>query len=190
MGVSWKKASTPFGSVTKSNAFYASTTNTGYAGVANRRRVVWSRATDYLIVDDVLSSSVTRTFRQTWHLARGSAPTIAGNRLDTHFSGTNVAVVQLLGKPSLRILSGRTSPIQGWVSEAYNVKYAAPVLQATIQSRAARFLTLLVPYSGTKPVVTGRVISLTSAGYVVDVTIGTHTERVTLTTSGPTIVAR
>ncbi len=184
------RLATSFGSVAKSNAYYVSMTNTGYPGVANRRRVVWSRATDYLIVDDVLSSSVTRTFRQTWHLARGSAPTISGNRLDTRFTGTNIAVVQLLGKPSLRILTGKTSPIQGWVSEAYNVKFSAPVLQASVSARAARFLTLLVPYTGTKPVIAGRIVSLTSAGYVVDVTIGTHTERVTLASSGPTIVVR
>lgn len=184
------KVATAFGSVAKANAYYASMTNAGYPGVSNRRRVVWSRTTDYLIVDDVLSSSVTRTFRQTWHLARGSAPTISGNRLDTHFTGTNIAVVQLIGKPSLRILTGKTSPIQGWVSEAYNVKYTAPVLQASIAARSARFLTLLVPYTGTKPVITGRIVNLTSAGYVVDVTIGTRTERVTLTSSGPTIVER
>ena len=51
-------------------------------------------------------------------------------------------------------------------------------------TRAARFLTLLVPYSGARPAITGRVMSLTSAGYVVDVTIGTHVERVTLTRAG------
>jgi len=184
------RAKTAFGSVGKANVYYASMTNPGYAGVANRRRVVWSRITDYVIVDDVLSSAATRTYRQTWHLARGSAPTISGNRLDTHFSGANLAVVQLVGKPSSRILAGRTSPIQGWVSETYNVKLSAPVLQATIQSRAARFLTLLVPYSGTRPAISGRVVSLTSTGYVVDVTIGTHVERVTVNTSGASIVER
>ena len=70
------------------------------------------------------------------------------------------------------------------------MRYKAPVVQASIKARAARFLTLLVPYSGTRPSIAGRVVSLTSTGYIVDVTIGSHKERVTVTTSGATIVDR
>ena len=45
-----------------------------------------------------------------------------------------------------------------------------------------------MPYTGTKPVITGRVVNLTSTGYVVDVTIGTRTERVTVAGSTVSIV--
>jgi hypothetical protein len=184
------RKATAFGSQTKANVLYTSTRNTGYAGVTNRRRMIWSRGADYLIVDDTLSATVTRTFRQTWHLPRSSAPTISGNRLDTHLTGGNIAIVQLVGRPALRVITGQTSPVQGWVSEAYQVKYKAPVLQASVTARSARFLTLLVPYSGARPAISGRVVSLTSTGYIVDVTIGTHTERVTINTSGASIVKR
>lgn len=177
-------------SVTKPAYLYATTTNSGYAGVTNRRRMIWSRGADYVIVDDQLSSTVTRTFRQTWHLARGSAPTISGGRLDTHLTGGNLAIVQLVGRPALRVITGQTSPIQGWVSEVYQTKFRAPVLQASVTTRAARFLTLLVPYSGARPAISGRVVSLTSTGYIVDVTIGTHVERVTVTSTGASIVER
>jgi len=184
------RKSTAIGSQTKTNMFYATTTNAGYAGVTNRRRVVWSRATDYLIVDDQLTSTVTRTFRQTWHLARGAAPTISGNRTDTHFTGGNLAIVQLVGRPTYRVIQGATSPVQGWLSEEYQVKYKAPVVQASLTTRAARFLTLLVPYSGARPAISGKVVSLTSTGYVVDVTIGSHVERVTVTATSAAIVNR
>ena len=73
---------------------------------------------------------------------------------------------------------------------AYNVKFAAPVLQASIHGEERPLPDAAGPVHGAKPAITGRVVSLTSAGYVVDVTIGTLTERVTLTSSGPTIVTR
>ena len=139
-------------------------------------------------MDDALASSVTRTYRQTWHLARGSAPTISGNRLDTHFGAGNLAIVQLVGHPDLRVITGATKPIQGWVSEKYQTKFTAPVLQTTVKARAARYLTLLVPYSGTRPIIRGHVVSLTSTGFVVDVTIGSRTERVTVAGSTVSVV--
>ena len=90
----------------------------------------------------------------------------------------------------MRVITGQTSPVQGWVSEAYQTKVKAPVLQASFTTRSARFLTLLVPYTGPRPAISGRVVSLTSTGYIVDVTIGTHVERVTVTSTGASIVVR
>lgn len=179
---------TSLASIARPNLVYATSTNGGYAGVTNQRRVLWSRGADYLIVDDALAASVTRTYRQTWHLARGSAPTVSGNRLDTHFGAGNLAIVQLVGHPQLRVITGTTNPIQGWVSETYQTKFTAPVLQTTVKAKAARYLTLLVPYSGTRPVIRGKVVSLTSSGFVVDVTIGSRTERVTVSGSTVSVV--
>lgn len=179
---------TAIATITRPEFLYATATNSGYAGVSNRRRVVWSRAADYLIVDDALAAPVMRTYRQTWHLARGSVPTISGSRLDTNFGSGNLAIVQLVGRPDLRVITGATNPIQGWVSEKYQTKFTAPVLQTTIKAKSARYLTLLVPYGGTRPIIRGRVVSLTSTGFVVDVTIGSRTERVTVAGSTVSVV--
>jgi hypothetical protein len=174
---------------TRTGASYllATTSNTGYTGVTDKRRVVWSRAADYLIVQDVLAARVTRTFRQTWHLGPGSAPLLMGNRLDTRQPGANLAILELAGHPTNRVVTGRTKPIQGWVSYTYGTKRAAPVLESAIRGRSARYLTLLVPYTGAKPAIGGHVVHLAADGFVVDVTIGTYKERVTVSPSSTSI---
>uniref|UniRef100_UPI00404A353D hypothetical protein n=1 Tax=Candidatus Limnocylindrus sp. TaxID=2802978 RepID=UPI00404A353D len=79
---------------------------------------------------------------------------------------------------------------QGWISDTYQVKVSAPVLEATLRARSARFLTLLVPYVGAMPTITARVVSLSSSGYVVDVTIGSRTERITVSATTSSAVTR
>ena len=70
--------------------------NRGYAGVDDRRRVVISRALGFAIVEDRLTSSTKRTYRQLWHLAPGSAPTATGGRVRTHLDRGNVLIRQLI----------------------------------------------------------------------------------------------
>jgi hypothetical protein len=110
--------------------------------------------------------------------------------MDTHGEPSNLAVIQLINNPVSRIVTGATSPIQGWISNTYQTKVAAPVLEATLRAQNARFLTLLVPYTGTMPTITARVVSLSSSGYVVDVTIGSRTERITVSATTSSAVAR
>jgi hypothetical protein len=151
---------------------------------------MWSRTGNFLVVDDALSSGVTRTFRQTWHLPTDAAPTIAGQRIDTHGEPSNLAVIQLINKPISRIVSGATNPIQGWVSNTYQTKEAAPVIEAKLRGRSARFITLLVPYAGETPAISARVVRLSTTGYVIDVTIGTRTERITVSAKSSSAVER
>ena len=179
---------TTIGTKTAPGFLLAVTSNAGYAGVTAKRRVLWSRAADYLVVQDVLTAKTTRTFRQAWHLGPGSAPALKGSRLDTHQTGSNLAILQLAGHPANRIVSGRTKPIQGWVSYTYGTKRAAPVLESTIRGRSARYLTLLVPYSGARPAISGHVVRLNADGYVLDVTIGTHKERLTVSPTRTSVV--
>lgn len=182
--------STKISTSTKVTSLLAVITNSGYNGIAQRRRVMWSRTGDFLIVDDTLSSPSIRTYRQTWHLPFDAAPTISGQRMDTQGEPSNLAVIQLINKPVNRIVAGATSPIQGWISNTYQVKVSAPVLEATLRARSARFLTLLVPYVGAMPTITARVVSLSSSGYVVDVTIGSRTERITVSATTSSAVTR
>lgn len=162
--------------------------NSGYTGVKATRSILWSRVADYLVVDDALSGSTVRTFRQAWHLAKDSSPFVAGDRLDTRQTGSNLAIVQLVGHPTNRIVSGSTRPIQGWLSIRYGTRSAAPVLESTLRGRSARYLTLLVPYSGARPAISGRVVRLASDGYVVDVSIGSRLERLTVSRTTTSVV--
>jgi hypothetical protein len=82
----------------------------------------------------------------------------------------------------IRIVTGRTSPIQGWYAPSYGHKVAAPVEEAVLRGSSVRFLTLILPGSGFRnAVVSG--LRLTSTGYTVTVRIGSHAERVTVSGS-------
>ena len=48
-----------------------------YDGARIRRRVIFSRESGYLVVEDTIESSVARTWRQLWHLREGSRPSPA-----------------------------------------------------------------------------------------------------------------
>ncbi len=150
---------------------------TGNPGVADTRSVVYSRTGGYLVVDDRLSGSTSRTFTQLWHLAPGSKPTVSGRTIRTHTSGGNVVISQLAGTSRTSIVTGRTSPIQGWRSYSYNHKVRSPAVQIRKTGRSAHFITLIVPVHD--PATPIRVLSLTlrSGGYSLVVSIGDHTER-------------
>ena len=81
-------------------------------------------------------------------------------------------------------MTGRTNPVQGWISYAFAVKVAAPVEQAVQRGANVRYLTLIVPSSG-RPVAKVSQLRLTSTGYSVTIAIGARSERVTV--SGPSI---
>ena len=91
---------------------------------------------------------------------------------------------QLVGAPQVRFVSGRTAPVQGWISYTYGVKIAAPVEEAIQTGTNVRYVTLIFPAAGRpNPRISG--FRTTSTGYSVTVTIGVHSER--LTVSGTSI---
>ena len=153
------------------------TRSEGYQGVVQTRRVTWSRALDYLVVDDRLRSDDVHTYRQLWHLPRGSQPTITAATVRTHQDRGNVLIRQLTGDVRQRIVVGRTSPIQGWVSMTYAALQKAPVAEVIQRGRDVRYVTLIVPGAG-RPRAEVLSFSPTDRGYVLRVRIGDRTERV------------
>lgn len=160
----------------------------GFAGVHQVRRVTWSRRLDYILVEDRLTSTTPRTFRQLWHLVDGSAPSLGASTVVTHRPRGNVLIQQLAGGPSLRIVSGRTDPIQGWISYRYGEKVAAPVVEAVQRGSQVTYLTLIVPAAGA-PAVSVSNLRSTSRGYAVTIAIGGHAERVVAAGSTLTMTA-
>ena len=159
----------------------------GYAGVSDTRTVIYSRTGDYLLVDDRLRSSVSRTYTQLWHLAPRSHPRVTGRTVATHTAGGDVVIRQLVGRPSISIVTGRTNPIQGWRTYRYNQKAAAPTVQARRSGRNVRFLTLIVPVRDAATTVRVVSVKLRANGYTVVVAVGGHAERVVLNGSSVTI---
>lgn len=151
----------------------------GYTGVTHTRRVTYSRGLDFLLVEDRLVSSAAHTYRQLWHFVDDANVAVGVSSVWSQRAHGNVLVRQLAGSPTLRIVKGATSPIQGWISYSYGTKVAAPVEQAILRGTSVRFLTLIVPAEG-KPTAAVSNLRLTSTGYSVTISIGGRTQRVTV----------
>jgi hypothetical protein len=162
---------------------------TGTAGVGHVRGITFSRNLDYVLVDDRLTSATRRTYRQLWHLTDDANPALASWWFRTQRSRGNVQVRQLIttGTTS-RVVTGRTSPIQGWVAWKHGVRSPAPVVEVLRSGTNVRFLTLIVPAAGT-PSAGVSELKLTSTGYSVVVKIGAKRERVVVNGSTVTITA-
>ncbi|HEX6867489.1 MAG TPA: heparinase II/III family protein [Candidatus Limnocylindrales bacterium] len=175
----WKRSS--------STLFELAMAGTPYVGVTANRRVTFSRSMGYTLVDDRLSATTTRTFRQLWHLREGTSPVISGRRAYTRADRSNVVIYQVVLPSATRIVSGATAPIQGWISYAYGKKVKAPVVEARRSGTSARFLTLLVPFATTRPSVTVTDVDLTASGYRLTVHVGGRSERVVAGATGSSI---
>ena len=148
-----------------------------YPGVTADRRVTFSRSLGYVVVDDRLSATRSRTFRQLWHLRENAAPVTSGARTWTRAPRGNVLIVRVTAATT-RTIKGATSPIQGWISYRTGKRLAAPVVESRRSGTRVRFLTLLVPFARTRPSVSVSNVVLTATGYALTVTIAGHSERV------------
>jgi hypothetical protein len=160
----------------------------GYPGVSDTRTVIYSRTGGYLVVDDRLRSARSRTYTQLWHLAAGTHPARTGRTVRTHSPGGDVVISQLLGRPSISIVVGARSPVQGWRTIAYNKKTAAPAVLARRSGQSVRFLTLIVPVPDASVVV--RVVSVRTLadGFSLVVSVGGRTERMVVSGAAVSIV--
>jgi hypothetical protein len=156
---------------------YTRTRTSGYAGITQTRTVLFSTRLGYAVVDDRGIASTARMFEQLWHLAPGSRPLVVGTSVVTRTSSGNVLIRQLVGAPATSVVTGRTDPIQGWISYADKQKQAAPVVSARRHGTRVRYLTLIVPGSGT-PDAKVTNVRITSTGYRFNITVGTVTEQV------------
>lgn len=149
----------------------------GYSGVVHTRRITWLRGLDVVLVEDDLVSAAPHTYRQLWHLADGSNVRAGASSVWTRRPRGNVLIEQLGPKPTIRIVSARTSPVQGWISYHYGQRLAAPVVEAIEQGRTVRYLTLIAVAPG-RPTVDVTGLRIGARGYRLTLTIGDRVERV------------
>jgi hypothetical protein len=162
-----------------SSVYEASMSMAGYPGISNRRRVAFSRALGFSVVEDRLSSTKSRTYRQLWHLREASDPKVSGNRTWTRRERGNVLIQQLIDTGKTSLVSGRTKPTQGWVSYRFGAHGSAPVVQQTYTGKAVRYLTLLVPFASGTPDVQVSDLQVSARSFSFIVTIGGRAQRVT-----------
>jgi hypothetical protein len=178
-GLSWNRAATTtrIGRTVNSTLVDVRLQTNGFAGVTQTRRVTWSRRLGYLLVEDRAISTTSHVYRQLWHLVDGSSPAVGVHSVWTRRARGNVLIRQLAGTPTLRLVTGATDPIQGWISYQYGQRVAAPVVQAIRTGTSVRYLTLIAPSEGA-PNAQVSSLRLTSGGYSVTITVGGRSERV------------
>jgi Heparinase II/III-like protein/Heparinase II/III N-terminus len=162
----------------------------GYSGVTLRRRVVFSRNAGYLVVEDRVSARSSRTFRQLWHLDVGTAPVVGGRSVRSTRASGNVRIIQLAVRPTVRIVKGRYTPVQGWISETLGKRRPAPVVEAIARGRTVRYLTLVVPTRGPNDRVAVTNVRLSGAGWSFDIDVAGVREHVQATAWNSAITSR
>jgi hypothetical protein len=186
-GLTFNRSSTSMATNLGQRADLFTMTNGGYSGVSNRRTVVYSRRGMYLIVDDRLSSTSSHKYRQLWHLREGSDPLLLADGARTRSAAGNVEIRQLLGTNSGRILSGSTSPRQGWLSYEYEKFIPAPVVEQIKSGTSVRYITLLAPF-GASPTTSAQLVQTWSDGYQLDVHFDGGAERISVRGTEVTVV--
>lgn len=159
----------------------------GYRGVNITRRIVFSHALGWMLVDDRAAAASAATFRQLWHLEPGANPVRKGGTIRTRFDGGNLSIVQLRAVDAIHVVEGRTNPIQGWISTTLNDRQPAPTVEAIQRGRQVRYLTLLIPKPSARTVVrvTDRFLSGSTIRFTV--WVGGVGERVTITAGSVSI---
>ena len=126
--------------------------------------------------------SAAHTYRQLWHLTEDARPFTSQRRTWTRRDTGNLLIWQLDGGVATRTLTGRRSPIQGWISRSYGQRAPAPVIEQRLRGQQVRFLTLLAPYgagTGTgRPPVSVSDLTLTPHGF--SMTVGIEGSRETV----------
>jgi hypothetical protein len=148
-----------------------------WAGVTTERRMLFSRALGYTVVEDVIRAALPVVARQLWHLSPDADPIAEGATVRTRRQRGNVTLSWLGAKPSIGIVRGRTAPIQGWVSYAWRQRVAAPVVEASQRGTTIRYLTLIVP-SASRSAVAVRHVTVGDDDVRMDLTVDGVTERV------------
>jgi hypothetical protein len=125
-------------------------TDTAFGGIARHRSVYVSQAPDFVVVLD--QSSGAGEYQQLWHLDPALTVRTAGAASAIATApGTELKLLQVplpgqvIPPRSTQVVSGQTSPYQGWVSRGQNQRVPAPVVTMTRYGASASILTVIVP---------------------------------------------
>ncbi len=166
-------------------------------GTPWNRRILFSRASGWLLVDDQATQDSWRRTTQRWNLGgdRGVTTSLGENggvvRATTTGPGVNLAVRWLGMRPTLTVRKGETAPaLAGWRSLFYRDWQPTPLLEASLAGSAQRYVTVFVPLREGQPddVVTYGA-DLTTDGAAVSVVSGGRSERLVLTATGGAVQA-
>ena len=157
-----------------------------YPGAVHRRRVIFSRRSGYLVVEDTIESSVGRTWRQLWHLRERSRPVTHGRRTWTRTGSSDLLIQQLIDRGATVHHQGEQDPVHGWILASLRPPRTRSGHRARVRGRSVRFVTVLAPFSGgVRPTVSA--VRLTRRGFSFVIEADGRRERVRATATGASI---
>lgn len=115
-----------------------------WSKVAWRRTILVIPAAEVAVILDQASSPTARRWRQTWHLAPGTAAQVHGLHGHLDLEGAEQATITMTGSVrSIRSSRGSKAPIRGWSSPSYGKREPATVLEGNATGRRVRMLTTI-----------------------------------------------
>ena len=155
---------------------YLAVRTQAWSGAILERRMLFSRATGAMVIEDMIHAAHPVMARQLWHLPSDADPLVRGATVQTRRRRGNLSMTWLGPAPKLDVVWGQTQPIQGWISNAWRRRTAAPVVEATARGRTIRLVTVMASSAGTPLARIGHVQS-SSTNLRLDLTIGSRSER-------------
>ncbi|MFE7406404.1 heparinase II/III family protein [Isoptericola sp. NPDC057559] len=129
---------------------YYRTRDTGYAGVSIDREVVYSRATESLLVVDTVRADTDVEVESRWHIDPSSRATVDRGRVVVTRNGRSTSLVWGGSTPRLEVVRGQTEPMDGWTSPGWGDRVPTTVVKAA--RRGKRFRTIMGVFPGSDAV--------------------------------------
>lgn len=160
-------------------------------GVTWYRTVKQSLVYGWILVDDQVRSTGSRTWVQRWNLPDGVSYQVLRGRIDqTTGSGGRVSVLAVAGSPSLALRQGvKASSLErtvGWRSYGYELIEPAPTAELTRSGTSWHLVTLVAPRRSGEAPPTLQVsdVVATASGATVTVRTARGTTRTTIARLG------
>ena len=135
-----------FGS--SAGASWVTLSHAGFAGCTIRRTITIDHASKAVVVVDDVTCSQSRDIDLLWHLPASAALSQSGVRHISEVGGTaalGVDVADLSAGVAQGLNDSNGNALQGWVTQGYLQRTAAPVLTYRKTGTAARFVSVLQP---------------------------------------------
>src|SRR5699024_11094210 len=140
------------------------------------RRVIYSRAGDYLVVIDHVRAPEQVTAHQRWQLGPEVTATLGGRRIELR-SGDHHAALAFAGTAStLEEITASDDPFDGWVAMGWKKKAPATAVTATKRGTSFRFITVFATGAGAAPTIS--TMPIKGAVFSLEVSTGRVTEQI------------
>jgi len=119
----------------------------GYRDVVVDRQVVYSRATEGILVVDTVRADEDVTVEQRWHLGPGVDATMGRGSVLLDREGKTLSIAWGGSAPQVEVAHGGESPLDGWLSAGPGLTVPTTVIKARRRGERFRIITGIFPAS-------------------------------------------